>query len=283
MQYLIPGILMRLQRIWHFRRTGSQRMPLPVEELWRIALEVGPAREHRHMNGLIPARSRCKFCNAPFDGIGGLPFRLMGAGRSSMNPLWCKGCMENTPLGGAEVDLSLLFMDIRSSTTLAEGISASEYAHLLNRFYAAATHVMVSTDALIDKFVGDEVIGLYVPGFAGRDHPRLAIQAALDLLQATGHSDPGGPWIPVGASVHMGRAFVGKVGGQGVTDITALGDAVNVAARLASHAKAGEILVSDAAYDAAGLTFGDLEQRCLDLKGRSEPVDVRVLKVSPSK
>jgi adenylate cyclase len=190
--------------------------------------------------------------------------------------------MENTPTGGAEVEVSLLFADIRGSTTLAEGIPASEYARLLNRFYAAATIVMVATDALIDKFVGDEVIGLYVPGFAGPEHARLAVQAARDLLHATGHGSSGGPWIQVGAGVHTGRAFVGKVGSEGVTDITALGDAVNIAARLASQAKAGEILVSDSTYHAAGLTSADLEQRNLYLKGRSEPVDVRVLKVAPA-
>lgn len=282
MRYLATGVLMRLQRMWHFRRTRSQRAPLPVEEIWRIALEMGPAREQRHVLGLIPASSRCKMCNAPFDGIAGIPFNILGSGRSSMNPQWCKGCMENTPTGGAEVELSLLFADIRGSTTLAEGISASEYARLLNRFYAVATNVMVATDALIDKFVGDEVIGLYVPGFAGREHARLALQAARDLLHATGHGDSSGPWIPVGAGVHTGRAFVGKVGSEGVTDITALGDAVNIAARLASQAKAGEILVSESTYHAAGLTSGDLERRNLYLKGRSEPVDVRVLKVAPA-
>ena len=280
MRYLATGLLMRYQRMRAFRRAQSHRMSLPVEEVWRMALEVGPVRELRHILGLIPASSRCKFCNAPFDGIGGIPFRILGVSRSSMNPQWCKGCMENTPTGGAEVELSLLFADIRGSTSLAEGISASEYARLLNRFYAVATNVLVGTDALIDKFVGDEVIGLYVPGFAGQDHPRLAVQAARDLLHATGHGNPGGPWLPVGAGVHTGRAFVGKIGSEGVTDITALGDAVNITARLASQAKAGEVLVSEVAYKAAGENFGNLEQRSLDLKGRSEPVDVRVLKVA---
>ena len=141
---------------------------------------------------------------------------------------------------------------------------------------------MVKTDALIDKLVGDEVIGLYLPGWAGPYHARLAMQAAQELLRVTGHGDKGGPWLPVGVGVHTGIAFVGTVSGIAgtVMDITALGDNVNIAARLASKARSGEALISDAAYTAAGLHLGDLEQRQLELKGKNVPIGVRVLRVS---
>jgi adenylate cyclase len=135
----------------------------------------------------------------------------------------------------------------------------------------------------VDKLVGDEVIGLYVPGFAGRHHPRRAIEAAQSLLQLTGHRDRQGPWLPVGIGVHTGLAFAGIVGGtEGApTDFTALGDNVNITARLASQASRGEILISDAAYTAAGLDLGELEHRQLELKGKREPTGVRVLRISP--
>ena len=154
----------------------------------------------------------------------------------------------------------------------------------MNRFYAVATEVIVKTDAMIDKLVGDEVIGLYLPGFAGPEHARLAVQAARDLLRVTGHGDPGGPWLPVGVGVHTGTAFVGTVSGtEGtVTDFTALGDNVNITARLASKAGPGEALISESAYAAAGLDLGNLERRELELKGKAEPVGVRVLKVTPA-
>jgi len=75
---------------------------------------------------------------------------------------------------------------------------------------------------------------------------------------------------------------VGAVGSeQGLTDITALGDAPNTAARLAAAAAAGEIIVSDDAAQAANLDVDGLEQRSLDLKGKSEPVSVRVIKIQP--
>src|SRR5678816_28693 len=93
-----------------------------------------------------------------------------------------------------------------------------------------------------------QVIGLYIPGFAGAEHRALAIQAAQDLLHATGHSPTTEPWIPVGIGIHTGVAFVGSVGNAGVaTDITVLGDAANTAARFSSSAKAGEILLSESA------------------------------------
>jgi adenylate cyclase len=181
--------------------------------------------------------------------------------------------------GGAEIELSMLFVDARGSTPLAEKMRAADFSRLMNRFYDAATDVLIKTDAFIDKFVSDEVVALYLPIFTGPNHARAAVRAAQDLLRVTGHGDARGPWLPVGVGVHSGIAFVGTVSGVegSIEDITALGDNVNIAARLASKAGAGEALISDAAYAAAGLDFGNVEQRQLELKGKSEPVGVRVL------
>jgi adenylate cyclase len=152
----------------------------------------------------------------------------------------------------------------------------------MNRFYAVATDVLVRTDAMVDRLVGDEVIGLYIPGMAGQEHARKAIKAAQNLLRLTGHRDRKGPWIPVGVGVHTGIAFVGVVGGgqDNPTDFTALGDNVNITARLASQARPGEILISDAANAAAGLNLGNLQQQQLELKGKRESIGVRVFRVS---
>ena len=175
----------------------------------------------------------------------------------------------------------MLFADVRGSTSLAEQMSALDFSRLMNRFYTVASNVLIKTDALVDRLIGDEVIGLYIPGFAGQDHPRRAIEAAQELLELTGHRDAKGPWLPVGVGVHTGPAFVGVVGGNedNPSDFTALGDNVNVTSRLASQAGPGEILISAAAYEAAGLELGELEQRELELKGKSGKTDVRVLDV----
>ena len=166
---------------------------------------------------------------------------------------------------------------------MAENISATEFSALMNRFYGAATDVLIKTDAFIDKLIGDEVMAVYLPMFAGREPARLAVQAAHQLLQATGHGDPDGPWMPVGVGVHTGMAFFGTVSGAegSVTDFTALGDSVNIGARLASNAGPGEALISEAACAAAGIDLADCEQRALELKGRGEPVNVRVMRANP--
>ncbi len=162
-------------------------------------------------------------------------------------------------------------------------MSATEFSRLMNRFYAVATDVLIKTDALIDKLIGDEVMGVYFPAFAGSEPARLAVQAAQELLRVTGHGDRGGPWLPVGVGVHTGITFFGTVSGADGTfsDFTALGDNVNITARLASQAGPGEALISDAACSAAGLDLGHLEQRQLELKGKSEPVGVRVMRTTP--
>jgi adenylate cyclase len=213
--------------------------------------------------------------------------RLIGKGRWAGNSDYCAGCFKSLyrHRDGAEIECTLLFADIRGSTQLAESMRSTEFRELLDRFYRTAANVLIQHEAVVDKFVGDEVVALFIPGMAGLDHARVAIDAARALLRETGHGTAGGPWIPVGAGVHTGVAFVGSIGGDGeggsggdVTDFTALGDAVNATARLASLAGPGEILVTESAADSAGLDSSGLERRHLELRGRTEPMDVVVLR-----
>jgi adenylate cyclase len=256
---------------------------LTVEEEWYKLLTEGETfnRHLYHLYGFLPSNPRCKLCAAPFKSWGGILMRMLGRDQSKFNPRFCIPCEKFEHPGGAEIVLTMLFADVRDSTKLAEQMSAVEFSRLINRFYTVATHVLVETDALVDRLIGDEAIGLYIPGYAGPEHPRRAIQAAQDLLNLTGHRDPRGPWLQVGVGVHTGSAFVGIVGGEdSPMDFTALGDNVNITARLASRAAPGEILISDAAYSAANLNLGDMEHQQLELKGKREPIGVRVLHVA---
>src|SRR5512134_1305367 len=253
-----------------------------VEEQWYKMLTEGEPVPRRlyHLHGLLPSDPRCKLCGSPFKGWGGFLMHLMGRDQSRYNPRFCEKCKVFEHPGGAEVVITMLFADVRGSTKLAEQMSAREFSQLINRFYTTATHVLIQTDALVDRLMGDEAIGLYVPGFAGPEHPRKAIEAAQELLRLTGHRDPKGPWLPIGIGVHTGIAYVGVVGDEKSTaDFTALGDNVNITARLASSARAGEILISDASCYAAGLSFEKLEGRRLELKGKTEPIGVHVLHI----
>jgi adenylate cyclase len=254
------------------------------DALWRAYLTGDDPKfmGHRRRYRRIPGKPRCKACLVPLGGAGARVVRLLsGIEPSRKSPNFCNVCdtFASTHPGGAEIELSLLFADVRGSTTIAEGMGAAEFSRLMNRFYNAANRVLIDSDAMVDKLVGDEVIGLYLPAI-GPEHPGKAIIAARDVLAATGHGDPDGPWLPVGAGVHTGTAYVGAVGSPTtVADFTALGDAVNVTARLSAAAGPGEVLISAEAYAASGLDLGALERRRLDLKGRGEPIDVHVLAV----
>ena len=120
---------------------------------------------------------------------------------------------------------------------------------------------------------------LFIPGYAGKQHARRAVEAGQALLRVIGHGEPGGPWVPVGVGIHTGLAWAGSIAGASgaAADFTALGDNVNIAARLASKAGPGEVLVSEATCDAARIETGGLEKRDLELKGKTELVSVRVL------
>jgi adenylate cyclase len=251
-----------------------------VEAEWRRALTEGEvfARRARRVFGLLPSSPRCKLCNAPFRGWGSLVMRLIGRRQSIKNPRYCEPCAFQQP-GGAEVDLSMLFADVRGSTVIAEGMSPAKYSRLIERFYAEATDVLIRHDALVDRLVGDQVVALFVSGFGGPDHAVRAVRAARALRRRAARLDAQRTWLPIGIGVHTGRAFVGivKGGAEGMSDFTMLGDDVNVTARLASAAAAGEIIISESAYAAGGRDLGELERRRLQLKGKSVEVEVRVL------
>jgi adenylate cyclase len=249
------------------------------EEMWERMLTGDYPRLHsmRRMWGALPSPPRCKLCNAPFRGPGGLLMRAIAYGPSPLNRRLCKWCIRAVYKhpGGAEIDLSVLFADIRGSTTIAERMLPEEYSRLVARFYGAAAEVVDDRDGIIDKFVGDGAVALFIPGFAGSDHAAAAIAAARGLLESTGNNGPD-PWIPVGASVHTGRSFVGAVGEGDARDFTALGDTVNTAARLADLAGEGEVLISSDAAQAGGLETARLERRTLELRGRDRSVDAWV-------
>jgi adenylate cyclase len=235
------------------------------------------------MWGVLPSAPRCKLCNAPFRGPGGALMRAIGYGPSPLNRRLCKWCLRAVGKhpGGAEVEISVLFADVRGSTTIAERMEPGEFSRLLARFYGAAAGVIDECDGIVDKFVGDGAVALFIPGFAGDDHAAQAISAARALLEQTGNDGPE-PWIPVGVGIHTGRSFVGSVGEGDARDFTALGDTVNSAARLTSLAGPGEILVSGDAAKAGDLETAGLERRTLDLRGRDQRLDAWVVNGSAS-
>lgn len=253
------------------------------EEFWRDFLSHPDTlmRRGRRILMRLPADPRCRLCAGPFTGPGGAAMRLIGKRQSAANPNYCTSC-ESILLkhhGGAEVAGSCLFADIRGSTALAEGISATAYRQLLDRFYTTASETVFDNDGMVDKFVGDELMAVFPPMLGALNHPARAVACAQALMRATGHADPGGPWVPIGAGVHSGTVWFGAVGEGAHVEITVVGDPVNVTARLAAAAAPGEILVSAQAAVEAGLD-GALPHRSLELKGKSEPMEVVSLRLN---
>jgi adenylate cyclase len=252
------------------------------EAFWRDYLTRGNSVERRMriVFNHIPTDPRCKLCAAPFAGVGGPLMRAMGRTPSDHNPRMCDSCFRfvTTHHGGAEIECSILFADIRGSTTLAESMSAGEFRALLDRFYTVATSVVFEREGTVDKFVGDELVAMFFPLISGDRHAAQAVGAARALLTETGHGSAAGPWVPVGAGVHTAVTWFGAVGQGQRVELTAVGDPVNTTARLASLAAAGEILVTTAAAEAAGLDVG-LERHKLELKGKQAMTEVVSLRV----
>lgn len=256
--------------------------PAPGADYWQPFLEgtnptVRVWRRMRQVLGRIPRSPRCKTCQAPFEGPFKTIFVLLGKEPFVKNPRYCRACYRvlTEKKGGAEVQLSMLFADVRGSTPLAERLGPTNLAKVMDRFYSTGVDILIRHDALVERFIGDQVVGYFFPGFAGPTHARAAIRAGLELLRETGHASGDEPWVPIGIGVHTGEAYVGTVGTD-VLEFTALGEEVNLAARLASVAEAGELVASAAAFEAADMR-SQVEERELQLKGVSSLAKVRIL------
>jgi adenylate cyclase len=244
-------------------------------EKWHKVLTDGhaPLVRARRVFRCLPAEPRCKVCHNPFGGVAGRVLAAAGFNPSRKNPNLCTRCCDALPAGGAEVDIAVLFADVRGSTALAERASAADFAGLLNRFYCVATRTLLRHDAIIDKLVGDEVMAFFVRGISGPDYRKRAVEAGLDLMRAVGYGSAEEPWIDLGAAVNAGVAYVGNVGAA-VMDFTALGDTVNAAARMQQHAARGEFLVAQGVADDIA---ANAPRRTLSLRGRTVPLDAFVV------
>lgn len=250
------------------------------EAFWRDLLVHGQAERKRALFGALPTDPRCMFCHSPFQGFGSRLTSLIGRGQAREDPRFCDKCLQFSYQhpGGTQLDLAMVFADVRGSTPLAERMGDEEFSDLINRFFRVSAEALVDSGALVGRLAGDEAIGFYVPGIAGPDYAEAALRGVQELLSATGHNQRDGPWIPVGAGVHAGNGFVGLVGSrEGGMELTALGDDVNVGARIADEAGSGEILASLSFCKEAGVDVDELEHRTLSLKGKEDPIEVAVI------
>jgi len=241
---------------------------------WQRLLVDGyePLKKAQRVFRRLPHDPRCKLCQNPFAGVGGKLVGLMGRKPSRKSPNLCQACFDMLPSGGIEIDIGVVFADVRGSTSIGQHSTATEFAGRLNRFYKTATDVLIHHDGLIDKLIGDEVMALFISGIAGPDYRRKAARAALELAAAVGD-------LPVGVAANAGIAFVGNVGSGTVMDFTALGDAVNIGARLQSYASPGEVVLASDLYGLVAVDHPGVRSELIEVRGRDEPVEVNVVAV----
>jgi adenylate cyclase len=202
--------------------------------------------------------------------------RRVGFGPSRKNPSICNTCFEMAPMGGVEMEIGVLFADVRGFTSLAETLPPQQVAELLNRFYACASGIL-GRSAVIDKLVGDEVMALYIPQLISGSWENELVRDARELLGAVGYGSEHEPWLPLGIGLDVGEAFVGNVGSGQVKDFTALGDVVNTASRLQSSAQPGQIVMSERLFGRLSAGTVTARPETIELKGKRAAEPVRVL------
>ena len=236
-------------------------------------------RHIRRLTGAIPASPRCKLCRSPFAGLGRL-LRGPNFSASRKNPNFCQRCFEQAPIGCREMEIGVLFADVRGYTALSESRPSREVTELMNRFYTLATDVLVRHDAVIDKLIGDEVMALFIPSWTPAATSQM-FHAAQHLLHGVGVGSEE-PWLSLGIGIDYGIASVGNVGSGEVKDFTAIGDVVNTAARLQARAEPGQVVMSERAR--ASMHEPRPEGMAVEfhLKGKAEPIAAWVLGPDPS-
>lgn len=202
----------------------------------------------------------------------GVVFRTFGIKRSPRNPNICTRC--STHVGeGRVVEITVLFADLSSFTELTQDLGPEKTHEVVDAYLRMVTEVLVKHGAFIDKYIGDAVMALFNVPLRREDHARRAIVAATELesaLQSLGARFN----LALQASVGIATGFarVGRLGSEDNKDYTAIGDVVNLAARLQGKAGAGEILIGADSYAKHAADFPDAVSERLQLKGFREPV-----------
>lgn len=216
--------------------------------------------------------TQCGLCGTALSGPLSFVFRAAGVKRSPRNPNLCNRC--NTHVDeGRLVEMTVLFADLSSFTELTQQLGAERTHEIVDAFLRKASDVLVKHGAFIDKFIGDAVMALFNVPIRKVDHARRAVTAASELLSGlTVLREHFGFDLEAAVGIASGWAHVGRVGSDDNRDYTAIGDVVNVAARLEAKARPGEIIVDQSTYEKIAADFPDVPKQRLTLKGFRDPV-----------
>lgn len=180
---------------------------------------------------------------------------------------------EGAGLRPREIDVTMMFVDIRGFTSFAERFAPREVVQMLNCLFELAVPIIASHGGHVDKFVGDGLLAVFGAPASRRDHADCAIQAALEIARAARERFEGD--VEIGIGIDSGTVVAGNVGGGGRLDFTVIGDAVNTAARIesATRSTGDTILFSDQTRRRLWRTeLLTQERQAVAIKGKRQPV-----------
>lgn len=186
---------------------------------------------------------------------------------------------EEIKVGGIRKDITLMFVDIRGFTPMSEKMEPEDIINLLNEYLDLCSRAVFAFEGTIDKFIGDGVMSIFGAPIEQKDHPERAVRAALQMQResvklAEGLLKRYGRSVSFGIGLNSGPAVVGNIGSQDRLDYTAIGDTVNLAARLESNAKPGQILISKETYERIKDKFIVTPLDPIKVKGKEKLVEI---------
>jgi adenylate cyclase len=173
--------------------------------------------------------------------------------------------------------LTVLFADIRSFTTIVEGLETEEVVFMLNQFFDIMVNIIFKYHGILDKFVGDQLMAIFGLIPSKHEHSYNAIHAALEMQNATEdlmkkRAEENRKTFEIGIGINTGNAIVGNLGSENRLDYTAIGNSVNVAAKLQKIAKGGTIIIGEQTYHQIQSNFHMEKRVKLRLKNRPNPI-----------
>ena len=184
---------------------------------------------------------------------------------------------DSLELGGVEQEVCVLFSDIRGFTSMSERMEPSKVVKLLNSFFDKMIDVVFKYNGTLDKIIGDELMVLYGAPLKKTDDILNAVKTAKEMFTTLDQFnvkmlEEGYPELNIGIGINYGKVICGNIGSEQQMNYTVIGDTVNLASRLCSAAKPGEIIISDSVYKNLDDTIGFSLNEKLSLKGKKQPV-----------
>ncbi len=182
-------------------------------------------------------------------------------------------------LEGEKRTVTIFFCDIRGFTRMTERLGAEEIVSLLNRYFTVMTDVAIAHEGMIDKFSGDEIMVVFGSPIAHDDDPARAVRMGLAMQEKLKElneqlADEGRERIAIGTGIATGIAIAGNVGSEKRLNYSVIGDVVNLASRLTSQARAGEMIISPATYEIVKDKFICSTLGKVQVKGKAEPIEM---------